>query len=343
MHTPIQSTTKLTLNFRMLVLLSATFLTLGSCESDSAESPQPPVTPPKLSNWVEQQSFTRESILDIHFVDNSFGWAVAENLVLATSTGGSFWQPTPLEPSAQPSVINSIFFIDEETGWMAGGIMDDEGGEIFITEQGGAYPVLQQSYQAPLLAIHFLDENNGWSAGIGGKVVQTMDGGTQWLDLAELGTDIYDVHFTSTTQGWAAGENGNLFMTTDGLNFELIELGVDHRLNAIHFTDTINGWVCGNRNTLYRRHVNSDNEIVWSDASISDASQAAEWMDIHFIDRLTGWIVGNEGGVWKTTDGGQSWERERVDTFETINAVYMISPSKGWIAADNGLIFTYDP
>jgi photosystem II stability/assembly factor-like uncharacterized protein len=343
MHYPTQSTSKQALTFQLLLLFSTTLLLFGSCESDSPDPTQPPVGPPKLSNWVEQQSFTQEAIQDIYFVDNSFGWAVAENLVLSTSSGGSFWQSAPLESSEQPNLINSIFFVDQETGWMAGSVLDDQGGEIFITEQGGAYPVLQQSYQAPLMAIHFLDENHGWSAGIGGKVVQTTDGGSRWQDLAELGTDIYDVHFTSATQGWAAGENGNLFKTTDGLNFELVALGVDQRLNAIHFTDTLNGWVCGRGNTLFRRHINSENEIVWSDVSIADASQAAEWMDIHFINRLTGWIVGNEGAVWKTTDGGQSWGRERVDTFETINAVHMISSTKGWIAADNGLIFTYDP
>ncbi len=341
MNPLIKTVVNKALNCHIFLILSLGAC-LFSCESESADNP-PPVSPPKLSNWVEQESLTGEAITDIFFVDNSFGWAVAENLVLSTSSGGSFWQPAPQETSVQTSLINSIFFINEETGWMAGSVLDNEGGEIFITQQGGAYPILQQSYQAPLMAIHFLDEDHGWAAGLGGKVVQTTDGGVQWLDLAELGTDIYDVHFTSANKGWAAGEDGNLFKTTDGINFELEELGVDNRLNAIHFTDTLYGWVCGNRNTLFRRHLNLDNEIVWSNATIPDASQAAEWKDIHFINRLTGWVVGNEGNVWKTSDGGQSWERERVETFETINAIHMLSSSKGWIAADNGLIFTYDP
>jgi photosystem II stability/assembly factor-like uncharacterized protein len=193
------------------------------------------------------------------------------------------------------------------------------------------------------MAIHFLDENNGWSAGIGGKVVHTIDGGGQWTNLAELGTDLYDIHFTSTTKGWVAGDDGMLYKTTDGLNFQPEELGVDEKLNTLHFTDTLHGWVGGRRNTLFRRHLNSDNEVVWSDAAIPDASQASEWMDIHFINRLTGWVVGIEGNVWKTTDGGQSWDRERLDTFETINAIHMVSATKGWIAGDDGLIYTYSP
>ena len=263
--------------------------------------------------------------------------------MLATATGGTSWDPAPFDPSTQPQQINSLFFVDQETGWIAGGLSEDEGGEIFITEQGGAYPVLQLASSEPLMAIHFVDENNGWAGGFDGRLVSTTDGGDQWMDMANLGTDVYDVHFTTTNKGWAVGDNGSLFKTTDGVNFIPEDLGVDHRLTAIHFTDTLYGWVCGFRNTIFKRDMNSENQIVWTDVSIADASEVQQWNDIFFLNRLNGWVVGLEGNVWKTTDGGQNWSRETIDTFESLNAIYMASTTKGWIAGDNGLIFTYTP
>ena len=327
-------------NLTMVILLPVA--TLWSCGSDDEDDGQPPVPPANLYDWTNQQSLSLVSLKDIDFVDNNFGWAVGEELVLTTSTGGVSWQPAPLESSSQPGQINSITFVNRQQGWLAGSA-DDETGEIFITQQGGAYPILQQSYQDPLQAIYFLNGQLGWASGNTGKVVHTTDGGSAWEIIADLGVDLFDVYFTTEMKGWVAGDNGTLFKTTDGTIFQTEDLGIDHRLNSIHFVDTLHGWVCGARNTVFRRHLNEDNQIVWSDVSVAQASAATDWNDICFIDRLTGWVVGTEGFIYRTTDGGQSWERESIETAENLNAISMVSTSKGWIAGDQGLIFTYTP
>ena len=320
----------------ILVVLAGLF----SCESDS-NNPIPP-TPPS-HDWSTQQSFTLENLNDVHFVGNSFGWVVGKELVLSTADGGITWSRAPIESSAPPDLINSIFFVSEQKGWMAGAVEDDQSGSVFISEQGGAYPALQESYHDPLYAVFFFDEQAGWVTGGNGRIAATTDGGSTWDTINELGMNLYDIHFTTAQKGWTVGDNGSLYKTSDGINFNRQELGTERNLNALHFTDTTNGWACGERNTIFRRHLDGGNQVVWSDASATNASEAVEWKDIHFINSSTGWVIGDEGNIFKTTNGGQDWERESIDTFDNLNAIFMASTTRGWIVGDNGAIFTYTP
>jgi photosystem II stability/assembly factor-like uncharacterized protein len=326
------------------VILAFLLILVGNWGCDSVtEDPGVNPIPPGLFDWSVQFTETTESIKDIHFVNATFGWAVGKQLVLATASGGSAWPEAPFESTSNPDLINSVYFINEQQGWMAGGINGDEGGKIFISQQGGAYPNLQRTFTNSLNTIFFLDEQMGWAAGAKGDVVNTMTGGLEWGVLANLGTEVFDIHFTTNSMGWAVGENGSVYQTTDGENFQLQNIGISTRLNAVHFTDTLHGWVCGEMNEVYRRHLSTDNQPIWTEVLISGVSGITNWSDIHFVDRLYGWVVGSEGKIYKTTDGGITWSRETSSTFENLNAIYMISKSKGWVAGDNGLILTYTP
>ena len=322
----------------LLMLLSG----IWSCDSDTGDPPIV-IPPPNLTQWSGQPTFTAKSLTDVHFVNRTFGWAVGQRLVLATSNGGNSWPEAPLNESKLPNTINSVQFISEQKGWMAGGMVEDEIGEVFISEQGGAYPSLQESSSSLLNTVFFINEQKGWAAGSLGDIISTEDGGLTWNVLATLGTEITDIQFTTNNKGWAVSTDGSLHQTTDGVNFQVQDIGISNRLNGIHFTDTLRGWLCGTRNTIYKRHVSADNKIVWSETSFSDSATDIDWNDIYFVNATTGWVVGSEGNIYKTADAGVTWIRETSGTFENLNAIHMISSSKGWIAGDNGLILTYTP
>jgi len=329
-------------DFSKLVLLLMVVYGTWGCDSGTEDPGVSPI-PLGLFDWSVQFTETTESLTDIHFVNTQFGWAVGQQVVLATATGGTSWPAAPLDSSNLPYLINSVCFINEQQGWMAAGIDSDEGGEIFISQQGGAYPTLQESFNNSLNSIFFIDDLMGWAAGAKGDIVNTVNGGLEWNLLANLRTEVFDIYFTTNSKGWAAGENGFIFQTTDGINFLLQDIGISTRLNAVHFTDTLHGWVCGENNEIYRRHMSSDNQPIWTEVSVSGISGITEWSDVHFVDRLNGWVVGTEGQIYKTTDGSITWSRETSATFANLNAIYMLSKTKGWIVGDNGLILTYTP
>jgi photosystem II stability/assembly factor-like uncharacterized protein len=325
------------------LLISLLLSPLASC--DSGNDLDPPVTtlPPGIFGWTMQSSDISDPIEDIYFVNQGFGWAVGQETVLATSLGGDFWSPAPLDDSQVPNRINSIYFLSEQQGWFAVGNEDGTSGQIYISQQGGAYPSLQATLNNPMNTIFFLDDQKGWAAGVNGQVVTTKNGGQEWTTVDSLGVDLYGIQFTTETKGWAVGQNGSLYGTTDGDNFGRVALDTDADLTGVHFVDTLYGWVCGIRNTIYRRHLSEDNQVVWSNIRLEGQGNLLDWYDIFFLDRLRGWIVGEGGRIYRTNDGGITWEREFAPAFVKLNAIHMVSATKGWIAGDDGVILSYEP
>jgi len=76
-----------------------------------------------------------------------------------------------------------------------------------------------------LLTCFFLDTNTGWAAGYDGSLLETSDGGLNWISK-NIGTldDIHDIFFLNSMKGWALlyefspFRHGSIIHTTDGGN-----------------------------------------------------------------------------------------------------------------------------
>lgn len=319
-------------------------LSLTACGIDSGNPTNPSIPNPNdIFDWVVQGSEATVDLTDIYFIDNSLGWVVGDEVVLATSNGGTTW---PLVPAnSPPQDLKSVFFIDNERGWMTGGETGGTKGEIFISQQGGAYPEVQQSVENALNAVFFLNDAMGWAAGENGLIIHTSNGGTDWTPLAiDTELEIFDIHFSGEQWGWAVTDSGGVYHTRDGQNFDPVGLSTSSILYGVHFVDTLNGWVCGKNNSIFKRYLGADNQPTWTSVSIPEESNVTTWFDIFFLDVRNGWIVGTEGKVYKSTDGGESWTRELTNGgFDQLNAIHMTSLTRGWIAGNDGLILTYTP
>ncbi len=69
-----------------------------------------------------------------------------------------------------------------------------------------------------LSSVHFTDNNTGWAVGWNGTILNTTDGGTNWIPQSS-GTEFLDLHgvsFTDANNGSAVGEEGTILRTTNG-------------------------------------------------------------------------------------------------------------------------------
>ena len=64
---------------------------------------------------------------------------------------------------------------------------------------------------------------------------------------------------------------------------------------------------------------------------------------IHFVDRKNGWTAGSDGTIFKTTNGGQSWQDLTTDTefplTDTINRIFFTNRDHGWLVSLKGQIY----
>jgi photosystem II stability/assembly factor-like uncharacterized protein len=52
---------------------------------------------------------------------------------------------------------------------------------------------------------------------------------------------------------------------------------------------------------------------------------------VQFIDTDVGWAVGDEGVVWKTIDGGKTWERQPTGVRASLRSLHALSPLIVWV------------
>lgn len=152
---------------------------------------------------------------------------------------------------------------------------------------------------------------------------------------------LFKVDFVDSDYGWVIGSdyqiNQYIFHTTDGGktwvqqsappppgNFPL-------PFNDIYFIDRQNGWGVGSFGDIYKTTDGGDN---WT---LAETLGFGSFHTIFFTDLRHGWADGGAGlGDWRTTDGGETWEKIPFwDSF--------IDSLDGWAGGGSGAIYrTYD-
>jgi len=127
------------------------------------------------------------------FVDSEEAWAVGDS-VLAHMSDGQTWENTALPRrspfSSSSPYLTDVLFLDENNGWIVGGITDDA--HILYTPNGGR-DWYEQSASTEiigrLMAVDFINETHGWAVGHDGVILLTTHGnsfGTRlWLGLTD--------------------------------------------------------------------------------------------------------------------------------------------------------------
>jgi len=63
---------------------------------------------------------------------------------------------------------------------------------------------------------------------------------------------------------------------------------------------------------------------------------------VYFLDSKRGWVGGDQGFLSRTDDGGQTWNRQQVDTTSAINDIYFRDKEAGFLLAGNTIFVTHD-
>lgn len=207
--------------------------------------------------------------------------------------------------------FQDIVFSDESTGWLV-----DHFGVLLKSIDGGLSWSLAKNFESrKMSSIKFVTPDvgiiaGGWDAEVGKRlqcfVGRTRDAGKTWEDVSPLarGTrtcHLWDVHFVDADLGWAVGvaQRPN----------DPVEKGIVFRT------------VDGGRS--------------WKQID-KGAENAGEIFAVEFVSRSTGFAASNTG-VWKTTDGGESWVLVYESKAEQLFDV-ALTDREVWAVGSNGTI-----
>jgi photosystem II stability/assembly factor-like uncharacterized protein len=265
-------------------------------------------------NWALQVSGTSFNLKSVAFTNSFIGYAVGEKgIILRTSDGGINWS---VRQSRNDETIFDVVSIDSTSACT--------GGEL----HNACYDVLC------------------------GIVHRTNDMGLNWY-YNDLGGLIYAMSYSSTTKGLAVGYNYNgwggygyatvhRFDSDDNIWRFFVMYYQGQMVDKI-FTDV------ANPQQDFSLAVTSDGSIFkwqydtasgYSGTSIWDslANFSTQLNSVSFYDTLNGVVVGNYGTIWKTTDGGNTWQQQVSNTTQQLNSVYFLSVDEGYVAGNSGTI-----
>ncbi len=155
----------------------------------------------------------------MQFVSASQGWAVGQDVILATTDGGAQWR---VQLSGGGLNLTAVDFVNGQDGWAAGNA------GLLATTDGGAHWTALPEPCPVIRSVHFISPTVGFAVAggtndggynpampdQGGVVLTTSDGGHTWHQLAAP-ADAQSVCFSDQAHGWL-GADGRLYRTVDG-------------------------------------------------------------------------------------------------------------------------------
>jgi len=167
--------------------------------------------------------------------------------------------------------------------------------------------------------------------------------------MPNLGSQqINDIYFIDSLTGFAiASRNVNpdtasILRTTDGGdNWQIVFTQGSRRFSKIKFINNDIGFVCGGTGAgtpyLYKT---TNSGINWT---VISSSGCAFWNDMYVLSNDTIWVVDSDGlcgGVFRTTNGGGSWQQQLSLGSQNPSKIYMYNGRIGFFSSTAGLYKT---
>jgi len=255
--------------------------------------------------WMQQAISNKiRTFNSVQFINNTTGWIAEDSeFIFRTTDGGNTWIETNTGLPGRTR-LESLFFIDSQTGWIVGKDLIATGpAQIIIartTDGGETWTRQDDMSDGRLKSVFFLDSNTGWAVGDRnqintGQILHTVDGGETWQVQLENVSNLEDIFFADANNGWAVGVN-DLLNTNEGGKTWISQNFAAGNLRSVHFTDALNGWVVGGIGTMA---YTDDGGSSWNLLpSITNNSLD----EVIFLDAGTGWTTGN-GALLKFEEG----------------------------------------
>jgi photosystem II stability/assembly factor-like uncharacterized protein len=212
--------------------------------------------------------------------------------------------------------------------------------------------------QKKLLSVSFGSNNVGYISGEDSLLLKTINGGISWNPVAQTGMDfslaskdIVNINFVDANTGYAIVSNfanplylGALYKTIDGGQTWTIQVPGNIAAYRSFFFDGSNGFLIGSA-FFAGQVVTKLSAGSWGNYNSFSYSPDSFLYAVDFLDTVTG-IVGGAGGyVYRTLNGGASWDTVKTVIDSTINAIIFLDDSTILAATDNSgcaMIISFD-
>ncbi|MGV8016957.1 MAG: YCF48-related protein [Ignavibacteria bacterium] len=185
-----------------------------------------------------------------------------------------------------------------------------------------------------------MNANTGWIAGTGNNIYKTTNGGLIFDSVFVLG-DFKDVHFKDANTGLIVGSGGSVYKTTNSGNSWYKIYLQPNNYGDFRKISVINNQFCFTVEDAKRVYRSTNYGDTWD--SIGYVTDANHPYSCRFSSLQTGWVVGTYGEIFKSINGGATWNFQYVNTSNIgwLRSLWFQNDSTGWVVGGNTkLLFT---
>lgn len=332
------------------------------------------------NTWVDRHFSTTEYYNDIHFFNDQQGVLLMGNQVRLTEDGGDSWDSLVYMDNSnwmfsfasgadnqlvavgntgciEKSVdggstwnklnsgssyyFNTIGFFNSSDGLAIAGsnanaylIQSSDGGSSWAPDtlvENGPFYKMQ------------IDGNNCFLLNNSSQMMKSIDGGNSWeLNQVPSITSYYkDMQFVNEFSGYLCSDSSILLKTTDGgITWEEISFHEYYNFTSMFFLNENLGWVIDASGRKLLRTKTGGND--WFFTSFIEDGYAYKLTDVFFVNEDVGYVSTYEGAIFKTIDGGDTWNKFFVFSYGGNSKIYFVSDEEGWCIAGLNIYHTVD-
>lgn len=324
-------------SFKQLFILAIAVLLCTGCTN--AYLPSVETNP-----WEVISLPVEETVLDVGFIDDtSHGWLVGKrSTLLETEDGGETWAVRKLDlDDDQVYNLTSVSFSGKE-GWIVG-----EPSIMLHTKDGGeSWERISLSDNLPgtTRLITALGDRSAELVTDVGAIYRTEDEGKTWQALVEEAVGVFrNISRSSDGRYVTVSARGNFYSTwepgqrawqqhnrTSSRRLQNMGFGADNRL-----------WILARGGLVQFSEPGSLDD--WNEQVAPEFSTSWGLLDMAYRTPEEIWVAGGSGNLLRSTNGGQSWEKDRAIERVPSNLyeVVFLSPDQGFVLGQGDVLLKY--
>ena len=272
-------------------------------------------------HWSLERSGVDCQLSSVLFLDVNRGWAAggytqpythaSSGVVLRTRDGGRTWAQ---EARSVIPAISRIGCFDATHLWAVGRSSAVFPSGVITSDDGGrSWSSLPAGESHGWLTGDLIDPHTGAVAGRSSALAMIRRRAVEPLPADFSLRTLARMQLVAPTGGWMVGDGGLILSTADlgktwqtsgGELPEVVRGAFDFTALAVRGPHV---WVAGTPGTRVLH--TADGGTQWS---MADTEQPLPLCALSFVDEKFGWAVGELGTILATTDGGESWQRQRA-------------------------------